>query len=362
MTIRYRFRFPLLALGMLALLSALWGGLVRLGWGLPSVQPNLATFHGPLMVSGFLGTLIGLERAVAIDQRWTYAGPLLSGCGALTLIVGLPGKTGPLLMTMASFVLVMAFITIILRQSTLFTITMGLGAISWLVGNILWIGGWPVHQITLWWAGFLVLTIAGERLELARLGYLSGTSRSNFVLAIGFLLSGLVLTIISFDLGIRLTGIGLFALALWLMRNDIARRTVRQTGLTRFIAVCLLSGHAWLGISGLLAVLFGGVVAGPQYDALLHSLFLGFVFSMIFGHAPIIFPAVIGVSMSFQSSFYAHLVLLHLTLLLRMAGDLTGWMSGRQWGGLLNVFTVLLFLANTGYAIVKSVPTTATMR
>ena len=354
MTIRDRLRFPLLAFGMLALLSALWGGLVRLGWGLPSVQPNLAGFHGPLMISGFLGTLIGLERAVALGRLWAYSGPLLSGLGALALIVGLPGASGQLLMTMASLILVIASLTIILRQSTLFTMTMGLGAICWLVGNILWIEGWPVHQIVLWWAGFLVLTIAGERLELARLAHLPGKSRPTFLLAVGLLLFGLVLTAISFDLGIRLSGIGMITLAVWLMRYDIARRTVRQKGLTRFMAVCLLSGHAWLGVSGLLAMIFGGVVAGPQYDALLHALLLGFVFSMIFGHAPIIFPAVIGVSMSFQPSFYVHLVLLHLTLLLRMAGDLAGWMPGRQWGGLLNVFVILLFLANTGYSILRS--------
>jgi hypothetical protein len=29
---------------------------------------------------------------------------------------------------------------------------------------------------------------------------------------------------------------------------DIARRTVRQSGVTRFIAVCLLSGYVWLGV------------------------------------------------------------------------------------------------------------------
>jgi hypothetical protein len=99
----------------------------------------------------------------------------------------------------------------------------------------------------------------------------------------------------------------MLALALWLLRYDIARYTVRKTGLTRFIAVCLLSGYIWLGLSGLLALRFGGVTAGFQYDALLHTLFVGFVISMIFGHAPIIFPAVLGkpaVSPTFTVTFY----------------------------------------------------------
>jgi len=43
------------------------------------------------MVSGFLGTLISLERAVALKARWPYAAPLLSGLGDAALIVGGPG-------------------------------------------------------------------------------------------------------------------------------------------------------------------------------------------------------------------------------------------------------------------------------
>jgi hypothetical protein len=71
---------------------------------------------------------------------------------------------------------------------------------------------------------------------------------------------------------------------------------------------------------------------------------------MIFGHAPIIFPAVLGLPIAFHSAFYVHLVLLHLSLALRVSGDLLLWWPARQWGGLLNVVVVLLFLANTAYA------------
>ena len=59
-------RFPLMALGLLALLTVLWGGLVRLGWPWPVPLPTLFMAHGPLMVCGFLGTLIGVERAMVM--------------------------------------------------------------------------------------------------------------------------------------------------------------------------------------------------------------------------------------------------------------------------------------------------------
>jgi hypothetical protein len=53
----------------LALLAGLWAGLLRLGWQLPPLLLQLPAQHGPLMVSGFLGTLISLERAVATLGR-----------------------------------------------------------------------------------------------------------------------------------------------------------------------------------------------------------------------------------------------------------------------------------------------------
>ena len=66
MKLQTRF-IPFLALAILALLFAMWAGLLRLGWILPTL-PNRALAHGPLMISGFLGVLIPLERAVAIRQ------------------------------------------------------------------------------------------------------------------------------------------------------------------------------------------------------------------------------------------------------------------------------------------------------
>ncbi|MCL5677413.1 MAG: hypothetical protein M1602_06075 [Firmicutes bacterium] len=154
-----------------------------------------------------------------------------------------------------------------------------------------------------------------------------------------------------YDLGIRVAGVGLAGLGLWMLQYDVARRTVRQRGLPRFIAVALLVGYGWLAVAGVQALTFGGVVAGVRYDAILHAIFLGFVVSMIFAHAPVIFPAVLGVTMPYRPAFYGHLALLHLSLLLRIAGDLAGSVTWRQWGGMLNVIALLLFLGNSAWAL-----------
>ena len=330
----------------LALLAALWAGLVRIGWGLPPLLPALPGAHGPLLVCGFLGTVIAVERAVALNRRWTYVGPLFTGVGALALIVT-DTSVGAALMTIGSLNLVAVFVLIVRRHPALHTAVMGGGALLWMVGNALWMAGQSIAEATPWWLGFIVLTIAGERLELNRVLRLSRGSLGAFLGAVFLLLAGVTASVSTFKAGTQLAGAGMIALALWLLRYDVARRTIKKGGLTGFIAACVLSGYVWLGIGGALALRFGGLTAGPYYDAQLHSVFLGFVFAMIFGHAPIIFPAILGREMAYRSLFYAHLALLHFSLLLRVVGDLTGVLPARQWGGLLNVVALLLFLANT---------------
>jgi len=83
-----------MAMGMLALLGGLWGGLHRLGWTGPVLQPAPPAAHGPLMVCGFLGTVISLEWAVALDRAWAFLAPGYTGVGALLTLAGLGGIPG----------------------------------------------------------------------------------------------------------------------------------------------------------------------------------------------------------------------------------------------------------------------------
>ena len=354
-TLLKRLRYPLLLVALLTLLAATWAGLLRIGWALPAPD-RLAAAHGPLMVSGFLGTLIGLERAVALaalGRRWVYVAPILAALGAITSLLALP--IGPWLLTAGSLALVAVFGEIVRRQPASFTYTMAAGALLWAAGNVLWLAGFPLFHVAWWWAGYLVLTIAGERLEMARLTRFPREAMAAFFALIGIFVAGLL--VLSFtppaDLGVRIVGLALLLLALWLLRFDIARRTVRQAGLTRFIAVNLLLGYGWLGVSGTLALVAGRQAAGPLYDATLHTLFLGFVFGMIFGHAPVIFPAVLGREMGYAAHFYGHVILLHASLVLRVIGDLAGWADLRRWGGMLNGVALLLFLAVTALALLS---------
>ena len=101
------------------------------------------------------------------------------------------------------------------------------------------------------------------------------------------------------------------------------------------------------GRSVVLMVAFSPLESGLRYDAVLHSFFLGFIFSMIFGHAPVIFPGVLGLRIPFRRPFYLHLALLHAGLALRVGGDLAGSLTTARWGGLLNATAIGLFLLAT---------------
>ncbi len=342
---------PLLILGFAGLVVGSGAGLARLGWGVPSVAASAAALHGPLMICGFFGVVISLERAVAIGRTWAYLGPLLAGLGSAATIAGAMALA-PWLFLAGGLVLLAASLDIFRRQTAMFTFTLALGAACWPVGVALWAAGAEVNQIVAWWLGFLVLTIAGERLELSRFLPPSPVARRVFALVMAIVVAGMAAA--NRPWGAWLFPAGLLALSAWLLKQDIARRTVRNRGLTRFIAVCLLSGYAWLAIGASVMLAAGGLAPGaPSYGAAMHALTLGFVFSMVFGHAAIIFPAVLRVAVPYHPTFYVPLALLHLSLAVRLAGDASGQFGWTQAGGLLNAVALAAFIASTASAVVR---------
>lgn len=332
---------------MASLLAGVWAGLLRMSWPLPS-PARLAALHGPLMVGGFLGTLIGLERATALEARWAYLVPGLAALGALSLFArAAPALAGGLL-TASSVGLLGVYRAILRRGGTEATRMMWAGAAAWAVGNCLWMLGFAVFQIAAWWQAFLVLTIAGERLELGRVYAVPRSAARRLFVAVGIALLGACGASAGIAGSRLLVGTSWSAIALWLLRND---RSVRTRGegpyaaLQRYMAVCLVSGYAWLAAGGVLTILFGEASAGPGYDAIQHAVFLGFAFAMIFAHAPMVAEVVVGVRLPFRPAFYVPLLALHGSLAARIAGDLLPAPAVRRWGGLGNAASLGLFIA-----------------
>jgi hypothetical protein len=332
------------------------------------------------MVCGFLGTLIGLEKAVALGKPWAHLGVAATAIGGVGLVVATQATLPRLLLFAGSLGLSAVCATFLARHRTDANACVLTGALLWSSGNALFLRGWPVFAVVPAWMGFLLLTIAGERLELNRLLSPSRSSRIAFFLAVAAALGAIALagvgfvrggTVVFFDGGgrftssvfdraLRLFGFSCAAIGLWLLSNDMARLAWKKPGLSRFMAVSLLAGYVWLTISGVLSILHGAVVAGTTYDAVLHAFFLGFVFSMIFAHGPVILPAIVSRPLEFHRIFYLHLGLLHAGLALRFLGDLTDVVGLPPWGGLINAMAILLFLLSTVLRMAMSGPQRAT--
>jgi hypothetical protein len=346
-------RVPLLVLGLASLVTGVLAGLARVGVVVPDFGAMQAGAHAALMICAFFGAVICLERAVALGGLWPYLGPALAGGGGLLLLLGGPLVVAQCLFVLASSVLLSGSLVVTRKQMALFTVMLAVGAGCWLAGNLVWIGSGNLHAAVPFWLAFLVLTIAGERLELTRFLPARPAAAPSFVAVSSVILAGALVAPFAEAAGLVIFAAGLLALAVWLLVFDIARHTAAQHGLTRFIGICLLTGYVWLG-AGALAGLAGGFSpASPLHDTAMHAVALGFVFAMVFGHAAIIFPAVLKVKIPYHPFFYVPLALLHLSLALRVFGGLTESLALRQWGALANAATLAVFIATMIASVIR---------
>lgn len=340
-----------MAFAVAALLAGLWSGLWRIGVVLPGNPPQIADLHGALLICGFLGTLISLERAVALCRRWAYLAPAFSAAGAISLLLDAASLAGILFLA-ASAMLALVSISVAKRQPLLITIAMTVAAASWGAGTAAWLAGNAMTYATGWWLTFLVLTIAAERLELSRVLSPSPASHAAFVVFVAFVFAGAARGELDGG-GAPLLGVGLIACSAWLLVHDIARRTVMHTGQIRFCSTAMLSGYFWLGICGILLLAFPPQRTAFGYDAAVHAIAIGFVLSMIFGHALIVLPAVMRISLHYTAALYLPLALLHVSLAVRVFSDILELLGPRALSGMLTIVALAFFAVTLALASVR---------
>lgn len=329
----------------LCLLAGISGGLLRAGVALPDSLSGAwldqaVAAHAFLMICAFMGTVIGIERAVAVKTRAAFLAPVCSALAGLVTLAGLP-RVGAGLAVTASIVFVAVNVLVVARQRAPHTLLLLVGALAWLFGNVGFAFASSPHAVVPWWFAFLVLTIAAERLEMTRLMRRRPAASRALHVVLGALLGGCALFPAFPVWGGLLYGASLTALAAWLLCFDIARRTIHAAGLSRYMAVCLLLGYLWLAIAG---VAWCATSLGlPLMDAAIHALALGFVFSMMLAHAPVILPAVARVKLLFGWMFYLPLGLLHVSLAVRLLLRHTAF-SSLPLGASGNAAAILLFV------------------
>lgn len=326
-----------LPLAILALLIGILTGLVRLGWSIPVTE--VAGHHGALMVGSFLGTLIALERAVMFKNRWALLAPAINALSLPAFWLGEPQVAQGLLLAGSLGMLVMTYL-FMTRYSEKYHYLLFGGSVCLAVGHVFLLRTQFYPVAVPWWIAFLLLTITAERLELSRFLPVRTWQRNALWIAVGVLSSGIAQPF--HGLGQVLTGLGMLGIAGWLLRFDMAFKSIRKSGQPRYSGLLLIIGYGWLGVSGALFLLPDQ--PPPWYDAALHSFFLGFVFSMIFAHAPIILPGVLGMSgVLYHRSLYVWGGLSTVALGLRLAGAWQEWPQLRSVSGLLQSMVIFLF-------------------
>jgi hypothetical protein len=343
-------RLMLLASGLIALLLGLWTGMARLGVGLTGLASNFVEFHGVLMICGFFGTLISIERAVAINRPLVYAIPILAATGTLALLARAVTLAGATFLIASLLLAAASFWNMRRMQSVLLAVTPSIAALCWGLGTLTWLADRPLPEATGWWLAFLVLTVAAERLELSRIVAPPAMARLMFAAAIAIFLIGVARGELDRPIA-PFMGLGLILCGAWLLIYDLARRTVRLSGQIRFTALSMLLGHGWLIIAGL--ELCAGPAAAYRYDAVVHAVTLGFVLSMVFGHSLIIFPSLVGLTLRYSAVLYVPLLLLQLSVVIRAIGDYAGSIEIRSFSGLLTIIALICFAATLVVASVR---------
>lgn len=343
-------RLALLLPAGVALLAGLNAGLLLAGAPAPWQEPRLEDRHGMLMVLGFLGTLIALERAVALRRTGGFAAPALLGAGGLALITPLPALVGQLLLVAGLLALLWVYAGLYRRSRDDLVVVQALAAFLALVAAAMWTRV-ELPPLVPWLIGFLVLTIAAERVELARIAMPASAAATLTAHACAVTVA-LTLDLLWVPWGRVLFGASLLALVTWLLWHDVARRTILARGLPRYSAVALLLGYCWLALSALVwmgAALVADLAAPravPEvaYEIAVHAAFIGFAMSMVVAHAPVILPAVLRRPLHYRPLLWLPLVALHLTLAARLAlAALDGLTGPWPWAALATALALLLF-------------------
>lgn len=328
-------RLPFVFLALLCLLTGLWTGLSRIGWEI-FVLPAVA-HHGAVMIGGFLGTLISLEKIIPLNKKALFLIPLASAASAVTFMTGNP-YVAMIFLLSASAGLVCVFLFYLIVHRDLIYTLMLVGGLCWFTGNLLLFTKHFYPLAFPWWIGFTLFIITAERIEITR--FLPVTFKQKRYL-IGFLSLFIMSVLFSFHgIGNLVSGLALIGVSLWLMRFDLVGITIRKNGLTQYVAVALLCGYIALLLSGVFFIVFRDELLA--YDALVHTFFIGFVFSMIFAHGPIILPGVLGISVKpFHRVLFFWLFSLQLSWLIRVGADVLFLPYWRKVSGLVSAAAII---------------------
>lgn len=298
------FLFFLLILGMTSGLAR--GGALNL--------PSLSEKHFIIFLYGFFGSLLSLERAFGFSLKYLFITPALTLLGTILYI----WLENPYLIIPGALLFILPNLRVFITSKSFFSSGFILSAILFITGAIFFASGY-YYQSAIALVLFLVFYILSERAELIKIIGLGKNGILFLSLASIMSVTGLIISLKDLISGIQISFGSIAAITVWFMRNDIARKTIKMKGIVKFSAISVLSAYFWLLIGSLLISFFGMNLWGEG----VHSITLGFVFSMIFAHAPSIFPSMMRLKFQFSPILYIPLLFLNISVALRNISYLT---------------------------------------
>lgn len=297
---------------------------------------SLQLHHGELIVFGFLTPLILTERYLGASRFSLHSGiramPALAVAGALLKLSGWLSGLAILdiLGSIAIAAAVLLYIYLLFSigkqsaQSLPFRyLTLGAGVL--LAGALIDIFRSPVGDtaFTLLLISFPVFTVLGERVELSRFLSPKAHRRAQWGLWLAAAASVLLLLRIllvdnSYLIAVWAVLVGITAA--FLLAPELTLVRLGQSKLHRYLGRHLIIAYVWLFLG--LAILVAVRESYPLYDAGSHALAIGFVFTMIMAHAPVIAPVIVKRSVAEERLAYYPVIVLTASVLMRVGGHL----------------------------------------
>ena len=147
-----KIRLPFMIVAFINLLVGMLAGLIRIGWSF-SVT-SIAVHHGAIMVGGFLGTLILLEKVIPLKKKILFVFPFINALGLLIVVPGFY-QSGQAFLLIGALGLLIVFLLYFKRQPhDLSVIVMMIGACCQIGGHVMLISKQFYPMAFPWWMAF----------------------------------------------------------------------------------------------------------------------------------------------------------------------------------------------------------------
>lgn len=331
----------------LASITGIWRIALTRGFVLPAI-PEWWPPHGHLMVGGFLAGVILFERIIALQISWLAWVPYVYVISAIFLHTGSNIVRGIHVVALAGWVLHrwLAYQAFGKYEKPLVESV----AFMTLSSALIYPGGLMASPtVALAALSFPIATILVERLEMSLNFRKFGARLTLWALILWSALWGLNSWLNVLQL--PWMGIATLFLAIGCIRFDMTlwtKRAVHQ--LHSFLRRTLMVGYVWFLLFAISMIGSSHLSGAVTKDVMFHLAGLGFIFTMILAHAPLILPAAIG-KLPPSSAPVIPFVIFQICTVIRLVADILVEKSVSLWvwsgwiTGVLHLATLMIYMA-----------------